>query len=283
MKYLNKITPYFFYVTCLYVVVCCIELELSYTVGGTISGLDGTVVIQNNSADNLTLTSNGDFTFATSLLNGESYSVTVLTNPSSPDQTCSVSNGSGIITGAHVTNVSIACSTDNKIIFLKTSGLGTGGNLGGITGAGGADDDCTTDANCPDGSTCKALLVDGTNRVACTSANCATDGNDEHVDWVFQKDTTYVKTDGTTVVGTTDSLGLLEFPLSNKVGSLANNYWTGLEQNWTTGSDCDDWSSNDFIDEGHMGRQNATDATFINVADNQNCRDNGAAVMCVQQ
>lgn len=34
----------------------------TYTVGGNISGLSGTVVLQNNDGDDLTITSNGDFT-----------------------------------------------------------------------------------------------------------------------------------------------------------------------------------------------------------------------------
>ncbi len=36
-----------------------------YTVGGTVSGLTGTVTIQNNSSDNLAISSDGSFTFAT--------------------------------------------------------------------------------------------------------------------------------------------------------------------------------------------------------------------------
>ena len=52
----------------------------TFTVGGTVSGLSGTVVLQDNGADNLTVTANGPFTFATALAPGAAYAVTVKTN-----------------------------------------------------------------------------------------------------------------------------------------------------------------------------------------------------------
>ena len=58
----------------------------TYTVGGTVSGLSGTVVLQDNGGDNLSVSANGSFTFATALAGGAAYSVTVKTNPSG--QTC---------------------------------------------------------------------------------------------------------------------------------------------------------------------------------------------------
>ena len=58
-------------------------------------GLSGTVVLQDNGGDNLTVTANGAFTFATKLATGAGYAVTVKTNPAG--QTCTVANGSGTI------------------------------------------------------------------------------------------------------------------------------------------------------------------------------------------
>ena len=58
-----------------------------------VSGLTGTLVLQDNGGDNLTITSNGSFTFLTKLAPGSTYSVTVLTQPSG--ETCSVAGGSG--------------------------------------------------------------------------------------------------------------------------------------------------------------------------------------------
>jgi Putative esterase len=80
----------------------------TYSVGGTVSGLSGTVVLQDNGGDDLSVGANGSFTFATALASGAAYSVTVKTNPSG--QSCSVANGSGTIASANVTNVAVSCT-----------------------------------------------------------------------------------------------------------------------------------------------------------------------------
>ena len=82
----------------------------AYTVGGTVTGLVGSgLVLQNNAGDDLPISLNGDFTFITAVADGGSYAVTVLTQPSSPSQTCSVTDGSGPVSGANVTNVTVTC------------------------------------------------------------------------------------------------------------------------------------------------------------------------------
>ena len=73
----------------------------TFTVGGSVSGLSGSVVLQDNGADNLTVTANGPFTFATGLASGAAYAVTVKTQPAG--QTCTVANGSGTMGSANVT------------------------------------------------------------------------------------------------------------------------------------------------------------------------------------
>src|ERR1700685_2349074 len=51
----------------------------SFSIGGTVSGLTGTgLVLQDNGGDNLAVSANGAFTFATSVGNGKAFSVTVL-------------------------------------------------------------------------------------------------------------------------------------------------------------------------------------------------------------
>ena len=57
------------------------------------SGLSGTVVLQDNGGDDLSVSANGSFTFATPLVSGAAYSVTVKTNPAG--QTCTVSERVG--------------------------------------------------------------------------------------------------------------------------------------------------------------------------------------------
>ena len=69
------------------------------------SGLSGTVVLQDNGGDELSVSANGAFTFATKLPAGAAYNVTVKTSPSG--QTCTVANGSGTVGSANVTNVAV--------------------------------------------------------------------------------------------------------------------------------------------------------------------------------
>ncbi len=86
----------------------------TYTVGGTVSGLasGASVVLQNNAANNLSVSANGAFTFSTALSNASAYAVTVLTQPASPGpgQSCAVGSGSGTLNGANVTNVTVTCA-----------------------------------------------------------------------------------------------------------------------------------------------------------------------------
>jgi hypothetical protein len=98
----------------------------SFTVGGTVSGLSGTVVLQDNGGDNLSVTANGSFTFATALPSGAPYNVTVKTNPSG--QTCTVSSGSGTVGSANVTNVAVSCTTNTGGSFT------VGGTVSGLSG-----------------------------------------------------------------------------------------------------------------------------------------------------
>jgi hypothetical protein len=83
----------------------------TYTVGGTVSGLTGSgLVLQNNTGDDLSISESGAFTFATALADGAAYAVTVKTQPSNPTQSCSVSNGTGTISAANVTDVAVTCA-----------------------------------------------------------------------------------------------------------------------------------------------------------------------------
>ncbi len=80
--------------------------EANFLIGGTIDGLSGTALLQNNGEDDLSIDQDGSFTFPTRLADGSDYDVTV----SAPaGQTCSVSNGTGSVSGADVSNVVIHC------------------------------------------------------------------------------------------------------------------------------------------------------------------------------
>lgn len=96
----------------------------SFTIGGTVSGLLGTLVLQNNSTDDLTVNADGSFEFSQKINNGKSYNVTVLTHPNSPVQTCTITNPGGTVSGVNVTNVSISCIAGNAFTVSGTvSGL----------------------------------------------------------------------------------------------------------------------------------------------------------------
>ena len=97
----------------------------SLTIGGTVVGLVGTgMVLQNNGGDDLPVTANGGFTFKTPV--SGAYAVTILTQPTSPAQTCSVASGTGIAT-VNVSTVLINCGT---------TGLTIGGSVSGLIGSG---------------------------------------------------------------------------------------------------------------------------------------------------
>jgi glucuronoarabinoxylan endo-1,4-beta-xylanase len=85
---------------------------LTYTVSGLVSGLTSSgLVLQDNGGNNLTVAANAtSFTFSTALASGSAYSVTVFTPPSNPSENCVVTNGSGTVAGANVTNVQVTCS-----------------------------------------------------------------------------------------------------------------------------------------------------------------------------
>ena len=93
----------------------------TFTIGGNIAGLTGSAVLQNNSGDDLTLTANGAFTFATPLMSGAAYSVTVLTQPAG--KSCTISLGSGTVAGANVTNVVADCVAASALIAYVANGI----------------------------------------------------------------------------------------------------------------------------------------------------------------
>jgi 6-phosphogluconolactonase (cycloisomerase 2 family) len=97
----------------------------TFTVGGTVSDLGGTgLVLQNNGGGNLTINADGAFTFATALVTGTAYNVTVATQPTAtPARTCSVANGTGTVGSAAVTNVAVICrAVTGKYIHVSNAG-----------------------------------------------------------------------------------------------------------------------------------------------------------------
>ena len=96
-----------------------------YTIGGTVSGLTGTVVLQNNGGDNQTVTApSSSFSF-TPIAAGAGYGVSVLTHPSG--QTCTVvQNGSGANVQANVPNVAVNCVAAGGPVPLTATAIAAG-------------------------------------------------------------------------------------------------------------------------------------------------------------
>jgi 6-phosphogluconolactonase (cycloisomerase 2 family) len=110
-------------------VACTSSATPTFTIGGSIKGLTGSgLILQDNGGGNLTVAANAtSFTFPTKVASGLAYAVTVLTPPSSPAQTCTVTGGTGTVGASNVTTVSIAC---------VNTGFTIGGSISGLTGSG---------------------------------------------------------------------------------------------------------------------------------------------------
>ena len=101
-------------------------LAPSYSIGGTVTGLTGTLVLQNNGGDHLTIHSGSNtLTFATPLFTSAAYAVTVVTQPTG--QFCAVSNGSGTVSHANVTDVNVTCLVSGTAKWASAMGTGAGG------------------------------------------------------------------------------------------------------------------------------------------------------------
>ena len=96
----------------------------SFSVGGTVSGLSGSgLTLRNNGGDDLPIASNGSFTFATELLSGSGFAVSVAAQPAHPTQTCTVADAAGTIAATDVRTVKVSCATNKYTIRGTVSGL----------------------------------------------------------------------------------------------------------------------------------------------------------------
>lgn len=172
----------------------------------------------------------------------------------------STTSASGSTTGS-------TTGTTNKRIFITQTAYT--GNLGGIAGA---DTKCAIDANNP-GGTFKALIVDGTNRVATTGSQTG---------WVLATTKSYY-TLGWSLIGTTDVNGLFTTTnLANAVTTAAASAWTGLTTTWTTSANtCTGWTLT--TGNGDAGTTNTINvANFISNGMTNACTST-FRLICVEQ
>jgi len=114
-------------------------------IGGAVSGLSGTVVLQNNGANNLSISSNGNFNFSSSVAQGSNYNVTVLTQPAS--QTCTITNGAGTAGASDITNVAVTCAINQYTVTASAGANGSISPSGAQTVNSGANISFTATAN----------------------------------------------------------------------------------------------------------------------------------------
>jgi hypothetical protein len=99
------------------VAVNCVDLD--YTVGGSLTGLTGSLSLSLG-AETLVLNADGSFSFASVLNYNNSYNVSISAQP--VGQSCTVSNGSGVVS-ANVTDIAVSCGPSMHTIAGSISGL----------------------------------------------------------------------------------------------------------------------------------------------------------------
>ena len=100
----------------------------TYTLAGTVSGLaDGDLELSLDGIETLPIMTNGPFNFSNLLDHGTAWSVTIARQPTNPNQTCTVTNGSSPAITGDVDNIQVNCSTDTYTV---------GGTLFGLTAPG---------------------------------------------------------------------------------------------------------------------------------------------------
>ncbi len=102
------------------VTAVCTTNVVNYTISVAVTGLTGTLVVQDNVGPTLTFTTNTTQTFSNTYASGSTYSVTVQTQPAG--QTCTLSsNASGTIT-SNIT-VTATCAATTYTLSVAVMGL----------------------------------------------------------------------------------------------------------------------------------------------------------------
>ncbi|HNI28314.1 MAG TPA: DUF1554 domain-containing protein, partial [Leptospiraceae bacterium] len=131
------------------------------------------------------------------------------------------------------------------------------------------------------------------NRVACTTNNCS-GGVSENKDWVLKASTSYYKSDGTTLVFTTNASGIFaNGAIKAAVGNSTDETWTGIYSNgadggWTNAyvAHCSNWSSNSSSGTGGLrGFPGVIPTSFVGDWFGKNVAtcDTTRYILCVEQ
>ena len=107
----------------------------TYSLGGTVSGLTTDGLVLANGADTVNIASGRtSFTLPTKLAQEMSYSVVVQTQPTTRDQFCSVTSGSGIVGSQDVASIQVVCR-DTQWMVTTFAGSGASGATNGTGSA----------------------------------------------------------------------------------------------------------------------------------------------------
>jgi hypothetical protein len=107
----------------------------AYSVGGTVNGLSGGTLQlglehSGNMGYSIDVTANGPFNFdPDKVSDGDAYQATIQTQPAG--QTCSMTNGSGTVSGANVTNITVTCTSSPP----PAQTYSIGGTISGLSGS----------------------------------------------------------------------------------------------------------------------------------------------------
>jgi uncharacterized repeat protein (TIGR03803 family) len=126
------------------VLVTCLD---KHSIGGAVTGLISgeQVTLEDNGGDALNVNADGAFAFATRIVEGGTYNVTVQTQPQT--QICAVAGAGGTVSG-NVTGVQVTCTTIERTVYAFTGGsdgarpfagliMDSSGNFYGTTAVGG--------------------------------------------------------------------------------------------------------------------------------------------------
>ncbi len=99
--------------------------NVPFMVSLQVSGLapGNSVELLNNGGDALLVNDNGVVTFDTALFVGDAYAVTVASQPTSPNQTCVVKQGQGVLNETGVENINVVCVTTPYFVAGVVNGL----------------------------------------------------------------------------------------------------------------------------------------------------------------